>query len=923
MTFGKVRTVLCSPVSRASLRFALVLAGMVLGLGLVPVHAQTFIQDIGLTIDDPTQVVTPTSITTYTGTITNNTGSTLDVYGSFLLLDFSGYNGEVNPTELLGLAGTPPGPDFTISNGGTSPDVALFTFGLGPNAPAGSYVLDVQVADAGIDVSNVVTVTEIVNPTMVTSEPSTLLLALIGVGLFCVWRFRGLLYEKFGWAARRAAALSLFALLFWASPGYGQVTFVAGSPGASLTAPNLSVAFRLSNNGTAAAANVQLTSVTSPGAVLTSPGAFPVSLGTIPAGGNAVVNASFSSTSYAPTGTYLVTVKGTYLVSGTTAPTLGFTVNEFVKVPKASPGSSPLQFIQVTSSGVSGGPYPPVKVNEEGDDDHGSWTTPIGSFVPITTPSPQTTNTTSLPQSTSSANALLKKKDTSSAKLQLVSTGSTAAAAFSSLPHKQVPTNPGPVVFDRNLDMYAGDFVFPQVPQMGQYCDYQNLFGVCAEPSGAAEPGGTVFATTNNVGGGGLDAWSVDGGFASAIAPEPSFHPIACGSTGGEPGDPSCIFPANPAPICCDQVVQYAPSINRFIWVMQLWNGASGSANVSGYRVAVATPADIATYGGSRWAYWDLPATLLASPFGLSNTSIDYPDLSVGNNYVYLSWDLYDVNTNKIGRQVARIPLAGLQAGGTIQIGLTDPNDGSMAWGSHLTQNTLDAVFWAGHSSTSCLRVFSMKESDNSYSWQDVKHPSYNKTGLSSLTPDGIDWMLKLTDFPADSVIGATRVAGANIVTGNSPPPETYVLWFAWTAGPIGDFPQPFIAMVGVDQDFKEYDYEIWGSQALGYPALATNLCTQEIGVSLVAGGSGHYQSHEVGIAGDSMLYQTVGSNEGASRWGDYVTIRQAPATGLNPGNLFVAFGFGVSNGPRPGTGGTSVRYVVFGRPSSVCNVIP
>jgi hypothetical protein len=938
MSFCKVRSVLCSPVLRVSLLFASALVGMVLCLGLVPAHAGS-IQDIGLTIVDPTQIVGPNSTITYMGTITNNTGASLDVYRAFLVLDFSGYGALVNPSDLLGLAGTPPGPDFTIPNGGTSPDVPLFTFALGPNAPIGSYQLEVQVGDAGFDVSNVVTVTETATP-----EPPTWSYALIVAGLFFLWRFRGLLSQKFRGAATGAAVLSLFTLLFWASPGYAQgPAFVGSSPGASLFAPNLSVALRLVNDGTAAATNVQLTSITSPGAVPTSPGAFPVALGSIPAGGNAIVNASFTSASFAPSGTYLVTIKGTYLVSGTAAPTLNFTVNQFVTIPKASPGSSPLQYVQATSSVVSGGGYPPgsglVNANE-GDNDRQNRTTPIGPFVAITKPSPKTINATSLPQITGSANGLFRKTNSSSAELQSVSTGSAATAAMSSVPHKQAPASPPTVMFYRDTDMYAGLFVPPQVPQLGQNCDYNGIFGVCAEPSGAAEPGGTIFATANapynsySPNGGGLNAWSVDGIFASAIAPEPSFHPVYVDCP-PSPVPTSCtnVFPTAldpsqwPPPVCCDQVVQYAPTIDRFIWLMQLWNGGNtGTTNVNGYRLAWASPADIATYAGTRWSYVDLPASLLASPFNISYPNIDYPDLSIGNNYVYLSWDLYSYDpstvNNSVGRQAARISLANLQAGGQISIGLTDPADGSLAWGAHLTQDTLDAVFWAGHADTSHLRVFSWKETDNSYSWQDVQHPSFNTAGLSSKTPDGRDWMSKLSDFPADAVIGATRVLGTPVVTGNGPPPETYDLWFAWTVGPIGDFPQPYIAMVRVDQNFNEFDYEIWGSQALGYPALATNLCTQEVGVSLVAGGNGHYQSHEVGILGDSMLYPTVNSNVGVTRWGDYVSIRQAPPTALNPGNLFLAFGFGVASSPRPGTGGTSVRYVVFGRPSSSCIVI-
>ncbi len=38
-----------------------------------------------------------------------------------------------------------------------------------------------------------------------------------------------------------------------------------------------------------------------------------------------------------------------------------------------------------------------------------------------------------------------------------------------------------------------------------------------------------------------------------------------------------------------------------------------------------------------------------------------------------------------------------------------------MAWGSHITQNTLDEIFWAGHNSTSQMRVFSWQEGSGTY----------------------------------------------------------------------------------------------------------------------------------------------------------------------------------------------------------------
>lgn len=687
----------------------------------------------------------------------------------------------------------------------------------------------------------------------------------------------------------------------------------AGAPGDSLLNPStLATALTIRNSGTGDAQNVSATKITLIGGTLTSPAPLPFNLGTIPANGAAVLNADFSG-AFAPSSAEVLEVSGTYTAGGASH-RFDFTAN--FTIPKTSPGSAPVHYLQqVASKQVSGGGFPPVAVKNEneGETNREGWTTPIGPVI-VGTPPPPTTSITSPPTVTTSVNRALGNR--SSAKPLPVRPGSADTAAMSSAPHKQAThqLNLPPVVFYRDTDMYAGDFVSPTVPTNGQYCSGDPI-AVCAEPSGAAEPGGTVFTSSNRQARGQwLNAWSVDGLFESGVnAPEPSFHPV----------DPTSVFPAGGIPFCCDQVVQYAPTIDRFIWVMQLWNGNNGSA----YRIAVSSPADIATYAGTRWTYWDLTASFWSSPFNISIPTLDYPDLSIGNKYVYLSFNIFTGNSPQdaapYGHEVARISLAQLQAGGSLQIAVTDPADCTMCWASHLTQDTLDAAFWAGHKDTSHLRVFSWKETDDSYSWQDVPNPTYNKTGYSSKTPDGRDWLA--WGFPGDAVIGSTRVLGPKVVTGNAPPPETYDLWFAWTAGPINKLPQPYIALVEVDQNLNFVaSGAIWGSLAYAYPALATNLCTQEVGVSLAAGGNGYYQHHEVGFLDDSVLYATtVNSNVGADRWGDYVTIRQAPLTKLNPGNLFLAFGFGIGTSPRPQlpTGiATSVRYVVFGR--QACPVI-
>jgi len=406
-----------------------------------------------------------------------------------------------------------------------------------------------------------------------------------------------------------------------------------------------------------------------------------------------------------------------------------------------------------------------------------------------------------------------------------------------------------------------------------------------AEPSGATG-GGVVFVTTNWAA-----AYSIDGGG--------TFTPL----------NPTTIFPADAVGFCCDQIVQYVPSIDRFIWFLQGSNG---------YRLASASPANIISSGGKAWTYWNLTPQVFGQPTG---TGFDYPDLSVGDNQLYMSWDAGAGCPPGCtgGFQVARTSLAGLAAGGTITIEFTDPRNGSMAWGSHLMQNTRNEIFWAGHNNNSNMRVFSLDENSNTYFWRDIGISSWANNAPTSTTPDGQDWLAKNfngpggNSFPRNGVIGSTRVFNQ--------------LWFAWTAGTNSTFQQAHVEMVTLDRNnnfSKIQQVQIWNnSYAFAYPALATNACTGEVGLSFEYGGNGNYENHVVGFWGDFVAYRTTGSNVGTTRYGDYVTIRQAPATNENPGNLFSAYGYGLNTVPLPGTGTkVDIHYVLFGRPSSSCGII-
>ena len=387
------------------------------------------------------------------------------------------------------------------------------------------------------------------------------------------------------------------------------------------------------------------------------------------------------------------------------------------------------------------------------------------------------------------------------------------------------------------------------------------------EPSGSVSPSGIVFETANSYG-----SYSTDGVHFTQI-------------------DPTTIFPNNvDGGFCCDQIIQYVPSIDRFIWVMQFSNGSNG---LNRYRIAAASPASVKSSGGTSWTYWDITAPQVDGSAGW----LDYPDLAIGNNYIYLSADVVGQ-----GHFVVRIPLSQIQAGTTINFNYTHYADGNPAYGGHLTQNTLDTAYWGGQTNNSTIRVYSWPESSGSYSWNDVPIGKWNQGGLSSLTPDNQDWLNKLSGFPGNAVLGATRLTGGNDRS------KVNELLFAWTAGSGKGFPQAQVQWVALDLN-NNYNLisqqQIWNpNYAFAYPAFGVD-ANNEIGMSLEWGGGGNYENHVVGFWGDYVVYSTTSSNVGTTRYGDYVTIRPyTPDT-----KRFSAYGYGMQNT------GFDTHYVVFGRP--------
>jgi hypothetical protein len=208
------------------------------------------------------------------------------------------------------------------------------------------------------------------------------------------------------------------------------------------------------------------------------------------------------------------------------------------------------------------------------------------------------------------------------------------------------------------------------------------------------------------------------------------------------------------------------------------------------------------------------------------------------------------------------------------------------------------------------MRVFSLAEGSNTYFWRDVGVSTWSNVALSSNTPDGMNWLAGSGGFPGNAIIGSTRVNNQ--------------IWFAWNAGTDRNFKQAHVEMVSLNRSAnfsKTQQVQIWNDNyAFAYPALSRNACSNEVGMSFEYGGNGNYENHVVGFWGDFIAYITTSTSAGTTRFGDYVSIRQAPGTKSDPGNLFTAFGYGLNTVPPPGTGASAeVHYVRFGRLASSC----
>jgi hypothetical protein len=363
--------------------------------------------------------------------------------------------------------------------------------------------------------------------------------------------------------------------------------------------------------------------------------------------------------------------------------------------------------------------------------------------------------------------------------------------------------------------------------------------------------------------------------------------------------DPFTSFP-DPTNLsfCCDQVVNYIPSIDTFVWLLQ-YGPKTGPQADNIQRLAFAKTADVVA---GRWSLFDITTDSL----GVTGQFMDFPDLAVGANSLYVTTNLFTPDGQGSGGAVVRIPIASIDSGSVTAQSFLSPDPSLNSF--RVAQNSGTTAFFAAHTDTSTLRVWAWDESQGAPTPSDVGiAPWIGGQGYQSVTPDGQRWLDRI-----DPRITGAAMAGSE-------------LWFAWSVDSgSNNRPNAFVQIARIDatnltliENINVFDL----NAAIAYGALSSNI-DNEVGISYMIGGAQQFPSHLVGILTGTRKDMLVSAGERGtldSQWGDYLTVRLI----FPDRKLFAATGYTMKGQGDGSNRDATPRYVVFGRSSGTSGIGP
>lgn len=327
--------------------------------------------------------------------------------------------------------------------------------------------------------------------------------------------------------------------------------------------------------------------------------------------------------------------------------------------------------------------------------------------------------------------------------------------------------------------------------------------------------------------------------------------------------DPKTLFSNDYGGWCCDSHAIYVPSRNIFIWILLYPPDTNGGA----LRLVVFDGgADLAA---TTYHYWDLTPQQAGAGTG---DWYDFPAIGFSNNDFYLQ-----ANKAHSGQKVTyqttymRFSLDDLVklAGQTLPYGYLDlPGVSTVAF----SQGATGTMYFAGHLSTSTLRVFHIDEGSNTVFWDDVNHVSYPSGGYSCPRTGAADsnWCARSDD----------RLLGGWVSNG--------VIGFSWNApqgqwGFQGSAPYPYTDIVRINEISKtEIDDPVVWNQNYAYMYMSHYPNSNgDLGGTFMYGGGSLYESGGAYIWDGSGrdFVGLVSSTQDTTNGGDFLAARSLGAS--------------------------------------------
>jgi hypothetical protein len=356
--------------------------------------------------------------------------------------------------------------------------------------------------------------------------------------------------------------------------------------------------------------------------------------------------------------------------------------------------------------------------------------------------------------------------------------------------------------------------------------------------------------------------------------------------------DPASAFASADPPnshFCCDQVVNYIPTIDTFVWLLQY--GPETGDNIQ--RLAFAKSADVIQ---GHWRLFDITTAIL----GVQGAFLDFPDLAVGANCLYVTTNIFQAD-GSAGSGVVRIPFAGIDSGQVAAQRFVSMDFQSF----RVAQNCGTTAFFAAHQDTSTLAVFRWGEDQATPTQASVGVARWiGGNGYRSRCPDGSRWL----DRADPRITGATQAGQA--------------LWFAWGVDQgSNQRANPFVQIARINvqdltliENVNIFDVD----SATCYAALGTN-GQGDVGISYMMGGGPRNPSHVVGfltgtrtdvIVSEGSRGPVADPQTGKGEWGDFLSVRPAFPERTN----FTATGFTMLGAADGSNRDATPRFVVFGR---------